>query len=162
MAYSKIEARDLINKARKASGCRSVAVLADRLNRSRSHIHQVYSGAVKMSDNLSGMLNLFIANQTGGLGTVFTDDGSEGHGGIASLKSDVLAHYRKFAEMCGEDPARWGWWLTELREHLPLSKWESPAQQNPAILPGEEYQGLYAEDARKDLETARSRADSTE
>ena len=122
MATSKNEARDLINNARKAAGCRSVAVLADRLKRSRSHIHQVYSGAVKMSDNLRGMLDLFIANQTGGMGTVFKDKPTAPSGGVARFKGEVLAHFRKFAELCEDDTARWGWWLTELREHFPLSK----------------------------------------
>ena len=110
-----------------------------------------------MSDNLRGMLDLFIANATGGMGTLFKEEPNEPYGGTGGLKGDVLAHYRKFAELCEDDPARWGWWLTELREHFPLSKWENSAHQKSTILPGEEYLGIYAEDARKDIEAARRR-----
>lgn len=62
-----------------------------------------------MSGNLRGMLDLFIANETAGMGTVFRDEPTEPYGGVAGLKGDVLAHYRKFAELCEDDPARWGW-----------------------------------------------------
>lgn len=53
----------------------------------------------------------------------FIRDSGPEYGSVDSLKEAVRGHYREFAGMCGDDPARWGWWLMEIRERFPENKW---------------------------------------